>query len=111
MPRDAKSGTVDLAILATLEQHDRYGLEILEEVQRVTNGAFSFKEGSLYPALQRLEKVRAIEGHWESSDKGGAARKYYHLTDDGRALLARRREEWTELRDALEVFLVRGGAS
>lgn len=108
MPRDAKSGTVDLAILATLEHHDRYGLEILEEVQRATNGAFSFKEGSLYPALQRLEKLRAIEGRWESSDKGGAARKYYRLTDDGRDLLARKRTEWRDLRDALDVFLTNG---
>lgn len=108
MPRDAKSGTVELAILATLEHLDRFGLEILEEVQRVTNGAFSFKEGSLYPALKRLEKVRAIEGRWESSDRGGAARKYYHLTDDGHALLAHKREEWRDLRDALEVFLAKG---
>lgn len=110
MPRDAKSGTVELAILATLEHHDRYGLEILEEVQRVTGGAFSFKEGSLYPALQRLEKLRAIEGRWESSDRGGAARKYYRLTDDGRDLLQRKREEWKDLRDALEVFLFEGSA-
>ena len=70
-----------------------------------------FKEGSLYPALQRLETQRAIEGRWQDSDRGSAARRVYRLTDDGPQALARKRSEWTQLRDALEVFLVGGGIS
>src|SRR5690606_30014197 len=91
---DAKRGTVDLAILATLEHHARYGLEILDEVQRATDGALTFKEGSLYPALHRLVKQGWVESRWEESDTGGAPRKYYDLTDDGRKALVRKRQEW-----------------
>src|SRR5690606_14626799 len=105
---DAKRGTVDLAILATLEHHARYGLEILEEVQRATDGALTLKEGSLYPALHRLVKQGWVESRWEGSDTGGAPRKYYDLTNDGRTALERKRKEWREVRDAMEVFLLRG---
>ncbi len=106
MSTDAKRGTIDLAILATLEHQARYGLEILGEVQRATDGALAFKEGSLYPALHRLVKQRWVETRWAESDTGGAPRKYYELTDDGRAALKRKREEWRSVRDAMEAFLM-----
>lgn len=102
---DAKRGTVDLAILATLEHQARYGLEILAEVQRATDGALAFKEGSLYPALHRLVKQGWVETRWQESDSGGAPRKYYELTDHGRVALERKRQEWRRVRDAMEVFL------
>ncbi len=102
---DTKRGTVDLAILATLEHQARYGLEILEEVQRATHGALSFKEGSLYPALQRLVQRRWVRSSWEDSPIGGAPRKYYELTDDGRRALDDKRRQWRAVRDAMEAFL------
>src|SRR5690554_5721848 len=108
MSTDAKRGTIDLAILATLEHQARYGLEILGEVQRATGGALTFKEGSLYPALHRLVKQGWVESRWEESDAGGAPRKYYDLTDDGRKALVRKRQEWRDVRDAMEVFLLKG---
>lgn len=103
--QDAKRGTVDLAILATLEHDERYGLEILDEVQRQTGGALTFKEGSLYPALHRLVKQRWVTTRWQESSAGGSPRKYYALTEDGRAALARKRDEWRQVRDAMEAFL------
>lgn len=102
---DVKRGTVDLAILATLEHQERYGLEILDEVQRQTSGALTFKEGSLYPALHRLVKQRWVTTRWQESDTGGSPRKYYQLTDDGRQALTRKRDEWRHVRDAMEAFL------
>lgn len=107
---DAKRGTIDLAILATLEHQDRYGLEILTEVQRATSGSLTFKEGSLYPALHRLVKQGWVNTRWEESDSGGAPRKYYELTDDGRRALEAKRQEWRSVRDAMEVFLNLRGA-
>lgn len=104
---DTKRGTIDLAILATLEHQARYGLEILEEVQRATHGAFSFKEGSLYPALQRLVQRKWVRASWEDSPIGGAPRKYYELTDDGRRGLEDKRRQWRTVRDAMEAFLAR----
>lgn len=106
---DAKRGTIDLAILATLESQSRYGLEILAEVQQSTGGALTFKEGSLYPALHRLVKQAWVKTRWQESDSGGAPRKYYELTDDGRAALERKRSEWRSVRDAMEVFLLQDG--
>lgn len=103
---DAKRGTIDLAILATLEHAERYGLEILGEVQRMTAGALTFKEGSLYPALHRLVKQGWVVADWRESDAGGAPRKYYELTEDGRRALEAKRAEWRNVRDAMEAFLI-----
>lgn len=108
---DAKRGTIDLAILATLEHQDRYGLEILAEVQRATNGALTFKEGSLYPALHRLVKQGWVVTTWKESDTGGAPRKYYALTDEGGRALESKRAEWRSVRDAMEVFLTVEGTA
>jgi len=103
---DAKRGTVGLAILATLAHHDRYGLEIVEAVQLATGGALTLKEGSIYPALQRRLKQGWVTTSWQDSAVGGAPRKYYAPSDDGRGALERKRQEWRGVRDAMEVFLV-----
>ena len=59
----------------------------------------------MYPALHRLVKQGWVDTRWEESDTGGAPRKYYDLTEDGRGALERKRHEWRSVRDAMEVFL------
>lgn len=100
-----KSGTLDLALLAALQDQPRYGLEILKHVNERSNGAFDLKEGSLYPALLRLSRAGHIEAEWQPSDQGGAPRKVYRLTDSGLAALAEKRREWSTLRGALDALL------
>lgn len=101
-----KSGTLDLALLAALETQPRYGLEILQHVNARSGGAFDLREGSLYPALHRLVKASWVESEWQESDKGGAPRKYYHLTESGQAALSEKKAEWRTLRGALDALLI-----
>ena len=102
-----KSGTLDLALLASLEERPRYGLEILAHVNGRSGGLFDMREGSLYPALSRLVKAGWVEAEWQPSDKGGAPRKVYCLTDDGRRALGEKKQEWRTLRGALDALLLR----
>ncbi len=77
-------GTLDFLLLASLETEPLYGLRIIQEVQGKTDGHFHFKEGTLYPALHRLEKRSLIVAEVRPSDSGGPPRKYYELTESGR---------------------------
>ncbi|MPY67386.1 helix-turn-helix transcriptional regulator [Deinococcus sp. SDU3-2] len=101
-----KSGTLDLALLAALQEQPRYGLDILKQVNARSGGLFDLREGSLYPALHRLVKAGWVESEWQPSDRGGAPRKVYRLTDSGRAALDAKREEWRTLRGALDALLL-----
>lgn len=101
-----KSGTLDLALLAALRDQPRYGLDILHHVNARSGGLFDLREGSLYPALGRLVRAGWVEGEWQPSDRGGAPRKYYRLTDAGRATLSAKHEEWRTLRGALDALLL-----
>ncbi|MFT2722044.1 PadR family transcriptional regulator [Deinococcus sp. A31D244] len=102
-----KSGTLDLALLAALQDQPRYGLDILKHVNDRSGGLFDLREGSLYPALHRLVKAGWIESDWQPSDRGGAPRKVYRLTEDGREALHTKRQEWQTLRGALDALLIR----
>ena len=87
-------GTLDLILLSILEDAPKYGLEIIGEARTRTDGYFEFKEGSLYPALHRLEKARHIKGEFAPSDAGGPRRRYYQLTESGLKHLQKKREEF-----------------
>ncbi|AWN23499.1 PadR family transcriptional regulator [Deinococcus irradiatisoli] len=100
-----KAGTLDLALLSALEDQPRYGLDILQHVKARTGGLFDLREGSLYPALHRLVKAGWIDSEWQESAKGGAPRKYYHLTDSGHAALRDKKTEWRTLSGALDALL------
>jgi PadR family transcriptional regulator, regulatory protein PadR len=101
MENTLKQGTLDLVLLSVLERTSLYGLEILQEVNIRTDGAFDFKEGSLYPVLHRMVRAGWIESEWQPSTTGGAPRKYYRLTKSGTDALEKKRKEWRNLRDAL----------
>jgi PadR family transcriptional regulator, regulatory protein PadR len=87
-------GSLDLILLAILEDAPKYGLEIIGEAKSRTDGYFEFKEGSLYPALHRLEKAKFIKGEFAPSDTGGPRRRYYKLTDKGLKELVNKRKSF-----------------
>ena len=91
----------DLILLAILEDGPKYGLEIIAEAKSRTDGYFNFKEGSLYPALHRLEKARFVEAEFAPSDTGGPRRRYYRLTEAGNRQLAEKREAWERFNGAV----------
>ena len=94
-------GNLDLILLEILEPEEMYGLEIINEAQTRTDGYFEFKEGSLYPALHRLEHQGLLSAQFRDSSTGGARRKYYRLTEKGRGVLTRKRLEWERFASAM----------
>jgi PadR family transcriptional regulator, regulatory protein PadR len=88
------SGTLELLILDVVAQESSYGYEITQQVLGRSGGYFQLTEGSLYPALHRLERQRLVTSYWEEVD--GRRRKYYRLTPAGTKALAAKRDEWNE---------------
>lgn len=91
----------DLILLAILEDGPKYGLEIIAEARSRTDGYFDFKEGSLYPALHRLDKAGWVEAEFAPSSTGGPRRRYYRLSEAGRRQLAEKREAWERFNGAV----------
>jgi PadR family transcriptional regulator PadR len=87
------SGTLDMMVLDVVSRASSYGYEIAQTVMDRSAGTFELKEGSLYPALHRLERQRLVSSYWVDSDEG-RRRKYYKVTAAGAKALAAKREEW-----------------
>jgi PadR family transcriptional regulator PadR len=87
-------------ILSILAGGERYGYQIIQHVIELSGGDLEWSEGMLYPVLHRLEKDNLIRSQWRISDNG-RKRKYYHLTDYGRAELERDRREWSRVNSLL----------
>jgi PadR family transcriptional regulator PadR len=103
-PVDALRGSLDLLILKTLSLEETHGWGISQRVQQMSNGEFEMNQGSLYPALQRLEKNGLITSEWGVTDNNRQAR-YYRITAAGRRALGREVESWKTFAAALESVL------
>src|SRR5579862_1828781 len=86
------SGAVDTLLLEVISGGSTYGYEISQTVLDRSRGYFEITEGSLYPALHRLERQKLLESFWKEAD--GRERKYYKLTPAGRSALAAKKAEW-----------------
>jgi DNA-binding PadR family transcriptional regulator len=95
---DKLRGHLEAMVLATLERGEAHGLEILHRLVEAGCGLLRLKEGSLYPALYRLEAAGAVKAVWESQPHGrrGARRRIYRLTPKGHRQLDTGRVEWRE---------------
>jgi PadR family transcriptional regulator, regulatory protein PadR len=93
---DSLRGHLETMALAALEQGTAHGFEILKRLEVAGSGALRLKEGSLYPALYRLEGAGLVRSAWEESEKGrrGPRRRVYSLTRKGTRQLAAGRTEW-----------------
>ena len=93
---DQLRGHLEMLVLAALERGEAHGLEILRRLEESGCGMLRLREGSLYPALYRLERGRQISGAWEKSTHGrrGAKRRIYRLTPRGRRTLGRGRSQF-----------------
>lgn len=98
--REWLKGSLDLMLLALLERTPMYGYQMVKEVQGRSNNMLHLKEGSLYPALHRLEQAGLIEGFWQER-VDGANRRYYRLTAHGRAVFLERRAQWQQFMTAV----------
>ena len=93
---DLPQGTLDLLILRTLSLEPQHGWAISERVQQVSSDVLRIQQGSLYPALHRLERRGWIKAKWGTSDNNRRA-KYYELTKRGRARLDHEISAWRKL--------------
>jgi DNA-binding PadR family transcriptional regulator len=96
-------GHVDLLVLATLRHGALHGYGIVEQLRGASEGAFDLAEGTVYPALYRLEGAGLLASKWTSL--GGRRRRVYRLTSRGRAALARERKEWKAFASAIEAVV------
>ena len=97
---DLLHGTLDLMILRTLEAGSNHGWGISQRIQQVSQDVLRINQGSLYPALFRLEAQGWISSEWGSSDNNRRA-KYYSLTRSGRRQLVDETENWQRIADAI----------
>jgi PadR family transcriptional regulator len=105
-PSDLLQGTLDLLILKSLVREPLHGWGIAKRIQSLSDEVLSVQQGSLYPALHRLEQQGWIEADWKSSDLGRSA-KFYSLTTDGRKQLERELDNWQRLSSAVRLLLKR----
>lgn len=101
---DALQGTLDLLVLRTLRRGPHHGYGIAADIQSISDDILRVEEGSLYPALHRLENKGAIGAAWGVSDKNRQA-KFYSLTPLGRRTLRAESESWTRFADAIAKVL------
>jgi transcriptional regulator len=97
---DLLPGTLDLLILRTLQADALHGWAISERIQQVSEDVLQIGQGSLYPALHRLEHQGLIRAEWALSELGRRA-KYYRLTPSGRRRLALEASEWERMAAAI----------
>jgi len=94
MPKlDLLKGTLPLLVLSVLRDGELYGYEIAQRIRSRSGQLFAPSEGSLYPALHRLEKAGALTASWRASERG-PRRRYYAITEDGKRLYAEASREW-----------------
>lgn len=103
-PSDLLQGTLDLLILRTISREPLHGWGIAKRIQLVSGDVLSVGQGSLYPALHRLEQQGWIQADWRASELGRTA-KFYSLTRDGRRQLTREIESWHRLSSAVGLVI------
>jgi len=101
---DLLRGHTDTIVLGVLRRRERYGFEIYKAIRDATGGGHEIKEATLYATYRRLEKDGLVEGYWGDETQGGR-RKYYRITDAGRAVYQRNVAAWRSTRDIIDALL------
>ena len=108
LPKERLHGTLDALVLKTLSSGPRHGYAIARWIEEATDDVIQVEEGSLYPALYRMEKRGWIEADWGTSETGRKA-KLYRLTSTGRKQLRLETAEWTQFASAVSRVLTPSG--
>jgi len=106
--RELIKGSIDSLLLCLIAQQPMYGYQIIKELEERSQGYFKFKEGTLYPALHRLEKAGLLLGRWQMLPSG-QQRKYYHITDKGLSILVETRGQWRDFLTAMNLIIQPAG--
>ncbi len=100
-------GSTAILLLTLLQRGPMYGYQIVQEVKRRSDEALELKEGSLYPALHKLEEQGLVESYWQERPDG-RQRRYYRLTPEGSAAAEERRAQWRTFETAMRRVLADG---
>jgi PadR family transcriptional regulator PadR len=103
-PSDLLQGTLDLLILKTISLEPKHGWAIAKRIQQVSREVLQIQQGSLYPALHRLEQQGWIKAHWAETETGRKAR-FYSLTRAGRTQMERELESWDRLSGGINLVI------
>ena len=103
---DLIRGHINTIILRTLYERDKYGYEIMEEIESKSHGQYTLKQPTLYSALKRLESQGYINAYWKTDEvSNGGRRKYYTLTDSGREITEKNQSEWEYSRTVIDSLI------
>ena len=102
--RELLKGSTDSLLLCLISYQPMYGYQIIKDLRKRSNGYFQFKEGTLYPALHRLEKAGLIYGKWQKLP-GGQERRYYYITQKGQKALEQRLTVWQDFSTAVDSIM------
>lgn len=93
-------GSIDILLLSQIAYKDTYGFEIIKNLEAKSNSLYIMREGTLYPALQRLEQKKYLSSYWGDSETGGR-RKFYSITELGRKILQQKMNDWDKLNELI----------
>lgn len=102
--RELIKGSIDSLLLCLIERQAMYGYLIIKELERRSQGYFKFKEGTLYPALHRMEEAGLIRGEWQALPNG-RQRRYYYIKAKGLRRLAAERSQWRDFLVAMNLII------
>lgn len=103
-PNDLVQGTLDLLILKTVALEPKHGWAIAKRIEQISSNVLQVQQGSLYPALNRLERKGWIKAKWAETETGREA-KFYSLTASGKVQLEKEAANWARLSSAINVIL------
>ena len=102
--RELLKGSTESLLLCMISNQTMYGYQIIKELEKRSGGYFLFKEGTLYPALHRLEKSGLLKATWQKLPNG-QERKYYQLTEKGHMALDERLSTWKDFSSAVNLIM------
>lgn len=104
MDKEIMKGSIDILLLSIVSQKDTYGYEIVKEINAKSNNLYNMSEGTLYPALKRLENKNLVECYWIDLENG-SRRKYYRITEKGKKGLSIKIDDWHKVDRLIELCL------
>jgi DNA-binding PadR family transcriptional regulator len=107
-PPDLLRGNTDILLLSMIDELGAsYGYQLIKHIENRSNGFFRFREGTIYPALRKLENEGFTIGEWQTLPNG-LRRRYYHLTEKGVKLLRAKKSTWRDFTAAVDLVLKPG---
>lgn len=104
MDKEITKGSIDILLLSIVRQKDSYGYEIVKELKVKSDNLYTMSEGTLYPALKRLENKGLLECYWTYMENG-SRRKYYKITNKGKKALSSKVKDWQKTDNLIRTCL------